>query len=163
MCVHACLLPCLHFLPRDQKRWMLQCHKKIHIESSLARESLYRLLGNLSRDSGMCSGNISKRLEIKFKHPLLPSRLSTWLLPRKNLCVHGHLIFVTFPFLCSPHGAEMFHIIVRLLCHSVSISKFFPFFRKREHQCRGCFTLVQGYPLPSELSCWKLIFLSPPL
>lgn len=108
-------------------------------QSSLAAESLYRLLGNSSRVSCTCSVNISKRLKIKFKHPLIPSCLSTWLLPRKNLCVHGDFmctgVFPIFPFLCSSQGAEMFHLVVPLLFQLVSTSKaetlFFAFHQKR--------------------------------
>lgn len=60
-------------------------------------ESLYRLWGNFSRDSGMCSGvQVSMKLEIEFKHPLIPSCCYTWLPLRKIPCVHGYLFSPCF-------------------------------------------------------------------
>lgn len=154
------MLACISFL-RISRGGCFSCHK-IHTESS-RYPAERRLLGNLSRVSGMHSDNISESLDqIRAPtHSFSPFHTAgtpeepacPWLLnfsPCFPYCVHrkvlkrSTLLSLSYFNWCLPQRLRH--------CSSP--------FTKREHKCWGCFTLVQGYPLPSALSRWKLISLS---
>lgn len=131
VCGNACI--CSLAFPPQGSSWGGCFNAMSFIQKVLLLERASQ--GFLSSHSGTSSGNISKKLETTFKHPLITSCLYTWRLPLKSPCVHGYLVFTMCSSSCPTQGVEIFHLVVHLLYQSVSNSKpetlFFPFHQKR--------------------------------